>query len=170
MNPSGELRASLNLHKEFQINQSENKVGLGKQGRKEWEGLLKDFLPGMKVFTFRFAYDLHIICVWLQSLSVVQIMFKLKLISRRSVSSPACLSLPVFPYPIYSEVRWKGQDFQTTRVVPGSRAFCVSNPACDYAFYCHKQKKPGQGCPEGRIGSSKERENLAELARGELAR
>lgn len=100
MNSSGELRASLNLHKEFQINQSENKVGLGQQGRKEWECLLKDFLPGTKVFTFRFAYDLHIICVWLQSLSVVQIMFKLKLISRRSLTSPP----PVFPYPIYSEV------------------------------------------------------------------
>lgn len=86
LNPFGKLYAPLNLYDEFQTNQSEHKVQLEKPGTREWECLLKDFLPRPKVFTFRFACDLHIICVRLQSLSVVQIMFKLELISRISFS------------------------------------------------------------------------------------
>lgn len=103
VNSFGKLYAPLNLYNEFQTNQSENKVQLEKQGTRERECLLKDFLPRPKVFTLRFACDLHIICVWLQSLSVVQIMFKLKLISRMSFSSHLSL-----PHPLRCMVEMSG--------------------------------------------------------------
>lgn len=114
---------------------------------REWECLLKDFLPRPKVFTFRFAYDLHIICVWLQSLSVVQIMFKLELISRMSFFPH--LSLP-------PSTQTHGRNVRTFRGQGETLGHMLSVSAMLHIITSFivierlgQQQKPGQGCPEG---------------------
>lgn len=73
-------------------------------------------------------------------------MFKLKLISRMSVSPWSFLN------PSTQMMEMSG--LWGTRAVPGSQAFWVSSAASYYAFYCHSKRNQGKAA-WGTVGSNK---------------